>query len=59
MANMEKAGGLTAVKKVFEPLYKRQLSNDEAFEINQNMIGFFELLLKLEQEQKQNNEERN
>lgn len=35
-------------KKIFEKLYNRPLSNQEAFEANRNLIGFFDVLLKID-----------
>lgn len=51
---MAEKAGLSAVKQVFQPLYEKELSDKDAFEINQNLLGFFELLIKLEREQKKN-----
>ena len=56
---MKTVKGLTSVKQTFNPLYKRKLTDEEAYEIHQNIIGFFELLIKIEKEQKQNNENNN
>jgi hypothetical protein len=36
----------------FEQLYKRNLSESEISEINQNLIGFFKLLIEIDLEQK-------
>lgn len=37
-----------ANKEVFEKLYKRELSKQELFEINRNLTGFFETLIRLD-----------
>jgi hypothetical protein len=37
-------------KSVFERLYNRSLTNQELFEIKQNLIGFFNLLIKIDLE---------
>lgn len=37
-----------ANKEVFESLYKRELSKQELFEIQRNMTGFFEVLIRLD-----------
>jgi len=46
--NPQKASKQYADKEVFERLYKRELSKQELFEIQRNMIGFFETLVKLD-----------
>ena len=38
----------------FEQLYKRNLNELEISEINQNLIGFFKLLIEIDLEQKKN-----
>lgn len=38
----------------FEQLYKRNLNKLEISEINQNLIGFFKLLIEIDLEQKKN-----
>ena len=35
-------------KSAYEKLYKRTLTNQEAFEANHNLIGFFNVLLKID-----------
>ena len=37
-----------------EKLYKRKLTDKELLEINQNLIGFFELLIEIDSEKKKN-----
>ena len=46
--NLQKVSKQYANKEVFERLYKRELSKQELFEINRNLIGFFETLIKLD-----------
>ena len=46
--NPQKVSKQYANKEVFERLYKRELSKQELFEINRNLIGFFETLIKLD-----------
>ena len=38
----------------FERLYKRNLNEPEINEMKQNLIGFFELLIEIDLEQKKN-----
>jgi hypothetical protein len=38
----------------YQQLYKRKLTEKELFEINQNLIGFFKLLIEIDLEQKKN-----
>ena len=47
--NPQKVSKQYANKEVFERLYKRELSKQELFEIQRNMTGFFETLVKLDQ----------
>ncbi|EKE06077.1 MAG: hypothetical protein ACD_19C00087G0003 [uncultured bacterium] len=46
--NPQKNSRQYANKEVFERLYRRELSKQELFEIQRNMIGFFETLIKLD-----------
>lgn len=39
-------------KKVFQPYYKEPLSNSDALEIHHALVGFFELLLRLDKKNK-------
>jgi len=39
-------------KQVYERLYGRELTNQEIFEVKQNLMGFFEMLIKLDKKQK-------
>ena len=36
-------------KSVFERLYNRPLTDQELFEIKQNLVGFFATLIKIEE----------
>ena len=40
-------------KQIYERLYGRELTNQEIFEVKQNLMGFFEMLIKLDKKQKQ------
>lgn len=40
--------------KIFEKLYKRNLKTNEAYEIDQNLLGFFNLLIEIDKENKIN-----
>lgn len=40
------------VKEVFSQLYQREIDDVEALEIFQNLNGFFDLLIKIEKQQK-------
>lgn len=42
----------TDKKQVYEKLYGRELTNQEHFEIQQNLVGFIEILIKLNKKQK-------
>ena len=44
------------LKSEFEKLYGRTLSNQEAFVIRKNFIGFFETLIKMAEQNKKPNE---
>ena len=50
---MKSADGLIRTREVFEPLYGQELTNQEVFSINQNLLGFFETLIEIDDEQKQ------
>jgi len=39
---------VTNNKKVYEKLYGHPLSNQEVFEVHHNLIGFFNVLLKID-----------
>ncbi|OGY30842.1 MAG: hypothetical protein A3A57_01125 [Candidatus Woykebacteria bacterium RIFCSPLOWO2_01_FULL_41_12] len=39
-------------KQIYERLYGRELTNQEIFEVKQNLMGFFEMLIKLDKKQK-------
>jgi len=39
---------------IYQKLYKRELTKEELFEANNNLIGFFELLIEINKEQKKN-----
>lgn len=41
-----------ASKSIYEKFYGRKLSNQEMFEIKQNLMGLFELLIKLDKKTK-------
>lgn len=41
-------------KKAYEQLYERPLSNQEVFEANHNLTGFFNVLLKIDKRVSQN-----
>lgn len=42
----------TDKKQVYEKLYGRELTRQEHFEIQQNLVGFIETLIKLNKKQK-------
>lgn len=48
----KKPNNLDLTKETFEPLYGRSLSDQEAFNIRQNLVGFFETLMKIDNELK-------
>lgn len=39
-------------KEVFERLYNRSLTNQELFTIKQNLVGFFDVLMKIDEQSK-------
>jgi len=39
-------------KRLYERFYSRELTNQELFEVNQNLLGFIETLIKLNKKQK-------
>ena len=39
-------------KEVYERLYGRSLTNQELFNIRQNLVGFFATLIKIDQQSK-------
>lgn len=39
-------------KEVFERLYNRSLTNQELFTIRQNLVGFFNVLMKIDEQSK-------
>ena len=39
--------------KMFQPHYKEQLTREDAREIIENMVGFFEVLLEWDREEKE------
>lgn len=41
-------------KEVFERLYNRSLTNQELFTIRQNLVGFFNVLIKIDEQSKGN-----
>jgi len=43
----------TKTKEIFEPLYSRELNNQEIFSIKQNLVGFFQTLIDIDEELKQ------
>ena len=46
---MEKGNaGTITTKEIFEKRYCRPLTSDELFSIQQNLKGFFELLIKID-----------
>lgn len=46
------------IKQKFEPLYQRNLTNDEVIEISRNIRGFFVTLFNIEKELQNENDER-
>ena len=46
---MKLSNELGKTKELFEPLYERSLTNQEAFSINHNLLGFFQTLIKIDQ----------
>ena len=42
-------------KQAFEKLYGKTLSEREVFEMRENLVGFFELLKKIDDRNKANN----
>ena len=44
---------LDLTKQTFEPLYGRSLSDNEAFTIRQNLVNFFETLIEIDDELKE------
>lgn len=40
--------GVLTTKEIFEKRYGRPLTSDELFSIQQNLKGFFELLIKID-----------
>lgn len=46
-------------KVVFERLYGRSLTDQELFNIRRNLTGFFNVLIKIDQQQKKSNEQSN
>jgi len=51
---MDNTNEIPKIKEAFQPLYQQELSDEEAFDRGLNLIGFFELLLKIEQQIKDN-----
>lgn len=49
---MKSSNYLDLTKQTFESLYKRSLTDDEAFNIRQNLVGFFETLMEIDDELK-------
>jgi hypothetical protein len=49
---MKPSNELDKTKQLFEPIYGRHLTNQEIFSIEQNLLGFFRLLIKLDRETK-------
>ncbi len=39
---------------IYQKLYKKELKKEEVFEIENNLYGFFELLIEIDKEQKKN-----
>lgn len=50
---MKSVDSFTTTKEIFEPLYGRELNNQEIFSIRQNLVGFFQTLIEIDQEEKQ------
>ena len=48
----ERNNSLDSTKEVFEPLYGHSLTNQEAFNIRKNLVGFFETLIEIDDELK-------
>lgn len=48
----KKPNDLNLTKETFEPLYGRSLSDQEAFNIRKNLVGFFETLIEIDDELK-------
>ncbi|OGZ10441.1 MAG: hypothetical protein A3D65_00690 [Candidatus Lloydbacteria bacterium RIFCSPHIGHO2_02_FULL_50_13] len=46
---------LEEFKKIMKEDYGKDLANDEAFDAANNLVGFFDLLLKLDHKDKQKN----
>ena len=44
-------------KQVYEKLYGQELTNQEFFDVKQNLMGFFEVLIKLDRVQKERNKQ--
>lgn len=47
-----KADAVIPNKEVYERLYGRLLTNQEIFNIRQNLVGFFATLIKIDQQSK-------
>ena len=47
---MELSNNLDLTKETFEPLYGRPLTDNEAFNIRKNLVGFFETLIEIDDE---------
>lgn len=56
---MDDTNDIPKIKEAFQPLYQQELTDEEAFDIGLNLIGFFELLLKIEQQIENNHEKSN
>ena len=56
---MDNTSEISKIKDVFQPLYQKGLTDEEAFDIGLNLTSFFELLLKIEQQTENNNEKSN
>lgn len=48
----KKPNNLDLTKETFEPLYRRSLTDDEAFNIRKNLVSFFETLIEIDDELK-------
>lgn len=49
---MMEAKPFIANKEAYERLYSRSLTNQELFNIRQNLVGFFSTLIKIDQQSK-------
>lgn len=58
MSQSNNLNSFTTTKEIFEPLYGRELNNQEIFSIRQNFVGFFQTLheIDLEEQQEESNE---